>query len=60
MKLDTANFIKTIQEHIDENTNSLRNSIENSVNGQINNQASAASLYIPEPGDDVQRGSGSP
>ena len=38
MKLDTANFIKTIQEHIDENTNSLRNSIENSVTGiQLNN-----------------------
>ena len=55
MKLDTANFIKTIQEHIDENTTSVRNSIENSVTGvQLNNQASAASMYIPDLGDDAQ------
>ena len=59
MKLDTANFIRTIQEHMDEYQEATiypKPTDQGPASGlQLQQQASAASLSIPDAGDEANR-----
>ena len=60
MKLDTANFIRTIQEHMDENAETTaynpKTVSKNEPSGlQLQPQASQGSLSIPDIGDEANR-----